>query len=101
MLVGRSSKSGGKTTLLKGGYVVEPVGRGEIEIGIHQISEMLPVKGVRVVGPLPAELQRYTTYVAVPVPGSGKTAAVEAFIRYLTGQAARARLAAVGYTALE
>jgi len=90
-----------KTTLLKGGYVVEPVGRGEIELGIHQISEMLPVKGVRVVGPLPAELQKYTTYVAAPVPGSSQGAAVEAFIRYLTGEAARARLAAAGYTAPE
>ena len=90
-----------KTTLLKGGYVVEPVGRGEIELGIHQISEMLPVKGVRVVGPLPAELQKYTTYVAVPVAGSSQTAAVEAFIRHLTGQAARARLAAAGYMAPE
>ena len=90
-----------KTTLLKGGYVVEPVGRGEIELGIHQISEMLPVKGVRVVGPLPAELQKYTTYVAVPVSGSGQSAAVEAFIRHLTGQAARARLAAAGYSVPE
>jgi molybdate transport system substrate-binding protein len=92
-----------KTTLLKGGYVVEPVGRGEIELGIHQISEMLPVKGVRVVGPLPAELQKYTTYVAVPIEvsgaESGRAATVEAFIRHLTGQEARSRLAAAGYSA--
>jgi molybdate transport system substrate-binding protein len=90
-----------KTTLGKGGYVVEPVGRGEIELGIHQISEMLPVKGVRVVGPLPAELQKYTTYVAVPVPGSGQGALVEAFIRHLTAQSARAGLASAGYSAPE
>lgn len=90
-----------KATLGKGGYVVEPVGRGEIELGIHQISEMLPVKGVRVVGPLPAELQKYTTYVAVPVAGSAQSAAVEAFILHLTGQAARARLAATAYSAPE
>jgi len=90
-----------KTTLLKGGYVVEPVGRGEIELGIHQISEMLPVKGVRVVGPLPAELQKYTTYVAAPAPASAQGAAVEAFIRHLTAPAARARLADAGYSAPE
>jgi molybdate transport system substrate-binding protein len=90
-----------KTTLGKGGYVVEPVGRGEIELGIHQISEMLPVKGVRVVGPLPAELQKYTTYIAVPVPGSGQGALVEAFIRHLTAQSARAGLALAGYSAPE
>ena len=90
-----------KTTRLKGGYVVEPVGRGEIELGIHQISEMLPVKGVRVVGPLPPELQKYTVYVAVSVPGSAQGAAVEAFIRHLTAPAARAGLARAGYTAPE
>jgi molybdate transport system substrate-binding protein len=90
-----------KTTLLKGGYVVEPVGRGEIELGIHQISEMLPVKGVRVVGPLPAELQKYTTYVAVPIATSSQTAVVDAFVRHLTGPAARAQLPALGYTSGE
>ena len=90
-----------KTTLGKGGYVVEPVGRGEIELGIHQISEMLPVKGVRVVGPLPEELQKYTTYVAVSIPGSGQSAVVEAFIRHLTGPAARSRFAAAGYSSPE
>lgn len=90
-----------KATLGKGGYVVEPVGRGEIELGIHQISEMLPVKGVRVVGPLPAELQKYTTYIAVPVQGSGQLSAVEALIRHLTAPAARSRLAAAGYSSPE
>lgn len=88
-----------KTTLLKGGYVVEPVGRGEIELGIHQISEIMPVKGIRLVGPLPEELQKYTVYVAVPVPGSAHGAAVDAFIGHLTGPAASARLMAAGYTA--
>ena len=37
----------GKTTLVDAGYAVAPVGRGEVELGIHQISEILPVKGVR------------------------------------------------------
>ena len=48
------------------------MGRGEIELGIHQISEILPVKGVKLAGPLPAELQKYTVYVAVPVTQSSK-----------------------------
>src|SRR5205807_6774776 len=55
-----------KATLGQGGYITEPVGRGETAPGIHQISEILPVKGVRLVGPLPAELQKYTVYVAAP-----------------------------------
>lgn len=90
-----------RTTLLPGGYVVEPVGRGEIDIGLHQISEILPVKGVRLVGPLPGDLQKYTIYVAAPVPGTPVGAPVQAFIRHLTGTGARERLAALGFTAPE
>lgn len=88
-----------KLTLGTGGYIVAPVGRGEIELGIHQISEIIPVPGVRLVGPLPADLQKYTVYVAVPVPGTPRAAAVDAFITHLTGPNATARLAAAGYTA--
>jgi molybdate transport system substrate-binding protein len=90
-----------KASLGQGGYVTEPVGRGEIELGIHQISEILPVKGVRLAGPLPAELQKYTVYVAAPVPGSANAQAVSELIAYLSSPAARARLASAGYTAPE
>ncbi len=87
-----------KARLGQGGYIVEPVGRGEIELGIHQISEILPVKGVKLVGELPKELQKYTTYVAVPVTQSR---AVLDFIDHLTGPEARKRLAQAGYAAPE
>ena len=90
-----------KATLGQGGYVTEPVGRGEIELGIHQISEILPVKGVKLVGPLPAELQKYTVYVAAPSAKTGKKATVDAFIDHLTGAEARGRLDKAGYTAPE
>src|SRR6185295_12718607 len=90
-----------KATLGQGGYITEPVGRGEIELGIHQISEILPVKGVKLVGPLPAELQKYTVYVAAPSAKTGKKATVDAFIAHLTGPEARGRLDKAGYTAPE
>jgi molybdate transport system substrate-binding protein len=90
-----------KATLGQGGYITEPVGRGEIELGIHQISEILPVKGVKLVGPLPAELQKYTVYVAAPSAKTAKKATVDAFIAHLTGPEARGRLDKAGYTAPE
>jgi molybdate transport system substrate-binding protein len=80
---------------------VAPVGRGEVEIGIHQISEILPVKGVRLAGPLPPELQKYTVYVGVPVPGTPNLQAVSEFIRHLTSAEARGSLAAAGYAVPE
>ena len=88
-----------KTTLGQGGYITEPVGRGEIELGIHQISEILPVKGVKLAGPLPEALQKYTVYVAAPVPSTTTQAAVKELIGYLSSPAARGRLSAAGYTA--
>jgi len=87
-----------KARLGQGGYVVEPVGRGEVELGIHQISEILPVKGVKLAGPLPPELQKYTTYVATPVRESRL---VLDFIDYLGGPQARALLPQLGYTSAE
>ena len=96
--LGIADQVNAKAKLGQGGYIVEPVGRGEIELGIHQISEILPVKGVKLVGPLPSELQKYTTYVAAPVKPSRLTAD---FIEHLTGREARARLAAAGYSAPE
>jgi molybdate transport system substrate-binding protein len=96
--LGISEQMKSKTRLGQGGYITEPVGRGEIELGIHQISEILPVKGVRLAGPLPPELQKYTVYVAAPVLDSQKRPAVDAFIAHLGAPEARARLAASGYT---
>ncbi|MGC1696544.1 MAG: substrate-binding domain-containing protein, partial [Pseudolabrys sp.] len=42
-----------KAKLKKGGYVAELIASGEAELGVHQISEIVPVKGVTLVGPLP------------------------------------------------
>src|ERR1043165_1399199 len=44
----------------------EPVGdklvRGEADIGFHQRSELIPVKGIQIVGPLPSDLQHITVF---------------------------------------
>ena len=53
-----------KAKLKKGGYVADLIVSGEAELGIHQISEIVPVKEVTLVGPLPAEIQNYTIYAA-------------------------------------
>jgi len=96
--LGIAEQVNAKAKLGQGGYIVEPVGRGEIELGIHQISEILPVKGVKLVGELPKELQKYTVYVAVPVKQSRT---VLDFIDHLTGPQARERLAQAGYSPAE
>jgi molybdate transport system substrate-binding protein len=87
-----------KALLGRGGQVAEAVGRGEIELAIHQISEILPVKGVRFAGPLPPELQKFTVYVAAQAPASRASAMAAQFIEHLASPKSRERLAQAGYT---
>jgi molybdate transport system substrate-binding protein len=77
-----------KAKLKRGGYVAELIANGEAEIGLHQISEILPVKGVKLAGPLPAEIQNYTTYAAAVGSEAKQADAARALIKLLTGPAA-------------
>jgi len=65
----------------------EPVGavvaRGEAEIGVHQLSELLPISGIDIVGPLPAELQRKIVYSAFAFPASTQHEAAHMFVTFL------------------
>ena len=96
--LGISRKIKSKAKLGTGGQVAEAVARGEVELAIHQISEILPVKGVRFAGPLPPELQKFTLYVAARVPSSRAVAMASRFIEHLASAQARGRLAQAGYT---
>jgi len=53
-----------KAKLIHGGAVATHIAKDVAELGVHQISEILPVKGIVLVGPLPDEIQNYTTYAA-------------------------------------
>ncbi len=70
----------------------EPVGavvaRGDAEIGFQQISELRPIPGIDLVGPLPPELQRVTVFSAGVLARSREPDAARALIRFLTSPAA-------------
>lgn len=38
------------------------VARGDAEVGFQQMSELLSIQGINIVGPLPAEVQKITVY---------------------------------------
>jgi molybdate transport system substrate-binding protein len=77
-----------KAKLIPGGAVAEHIARGEAEIGIHQISEILPVKGITLVGPLPADIQNYTVYAAGLGANGKESEAAKALLKTLSGPAA-------------
>jgi molybdate transport system substrate-binding protein len=85
-----------KAKLKKGGYVADLIKSGEAELGIHQISEIVPVKEVTLVGPLPAEIQNYTTYAGGLGSAAKDPEAAKALLKVFTSPAAAELLKSKG-----
>ena len=85
-----------KAKLKQGGHVADLIVSGEAELGIHQISEIVPVKGASLVGPLPKEIQNTTTYAAGLSASAKDKIAAEALIKAFAGPAAAALLKSKG-----
>jgi len=70
----------------------EPVGavvaRGEAQLGFQQISELLPVPGVDLVGPLPEEVQKVTVFAGGVAVGAKEPDAARALLQFLSSPAA-------------
>jgi molybdate transport system substrate-binding protein len=85
-----------KTTLVAGGYPAELVAKGEVEMVVHQISEIVPVKGVTLVGPLPREVQKITVYSAGIATKAAAPEAARAFVAFLGSPAVKPKFATAG-----
>jgi molybdate transport system substrate-binding protein len=72
--------------------VGEIVARGDAEIGFQQISEMLPVQGIDIVGQLPSELQKVTVFSAGIASVSKEPDAGKALIKFLASPTASAAI---------
>jgi molybdate transport system substrate-binding protein len=68
------------------------VAQGDAEIGFQQFSEMLPVPGVDIVGPLPPELQKITVFSAGIATIAKEPEAGKALIKFLASPAASAAI---------
>ena len=85
-----------KAKLKMGGYVADLVVSGEAEIGLHQISEIVPVKGAVLVGPLPKDIQNITTYAAGLSTTTKNQDAAQALIKVFSGPEAAKLLKSKG-----
>ena len=71
-------------TVKPGEPVGEAVARGDAEIGFHQLSELIPVKGILILGPLPADIQHITVFSGGVHSGTKESDATTALVKFLT-----------------
>jgi len=85
-----------KVTRPESDIVSELVGKGQIELGLVVMTQILTTPGVDLVGPLPPELQSYVVFTAGVSATSKVPAAGEQLMRFLTGPIAIPVIAAQG-----
>ena len=78
------------------GRVAELVARGEGEMAIQQVPELLPVAGAEYVGPFPPDLQLYSEFAAGVAAASKHRDVAAAFVKMLTAPEAAALFKAAG-----
>jgi molybdate transport system substrate-binding protein len=66
--------------------VAAVVARGEAELGLQQVSELLPVPGITLVGKIPAEVQKVTVFSAGITANAKNGQGADALIRFLTSE---------------
>jgi molybdate transport system substrate-binding protein len=76
------------TQVSSGVPVGEVVAKGEAEIGFQQVSELLPIKGIDLLGPLPADIQEITVFSAGLPAAAPAPDAAQALVKFLTSPAA-------------
>jgi molybdate transport system substrate-binding protein len=74
-----------KAVLVAGGLAADRVVDGEADVALQQISEIVPVAGVTLAGPLPESIQNYTTYAGGTAAATGRAAAARSFLAALAG----------------
>lgn len=86
-----------KTTLVPSAQSPDLVAKGEVELGIAQASEIVPVAGVQLVGPLPGELGSLTLFTGGVGAESTSADAAKSLIQFLSGPEAAASFKAKGF----
>lgn len=88
-----------KAVLVPGGLVAERLLDSRADVALHQISELLAVPGAQYAGPLPVDIQSYTTYVGVVGANAREPDAARQLLKSLADAKALATLRAKGMDA--
>lgn len=74
------------------GMVGTVVARGDAEIGFQQLSELLPIAGIDIVGPIPPEVQKITMFSGGVAVNSKEPEIARQFLRFLASPEAAATI---------
>lgn len=85
-----------KTKRIVSERVGTAVARGHAEIGLQQISELLPLPGLDFLGPIPAEVQLVTLFSAGIATNSKSPEEAQQLINYLSSAAVAPTIAKTG-----
>ena len=86
--LGIAEAVGAKATRPDSDIVSELVARGEVELGLVVITQIMTTPGVELVGPLPPELQSYVVFTAGISNKSKSSDAAKQLVRFLLGPVA-------------
>jgi molybdate transport system substrate-binding protein len=88
--LGIADEMKGKIVIPDAGTPVgELVAKGDAELGIQQISELLPVAGVEIVGPLPPPLQKITTFSGGVLTAAKEPSLATALLKFVAAESPR------------
>jgi molybdate transport system substrate-binding protein len=93
---GQAEAVNAKATIIPQGFTAEKLVSGEADIAVQQISELMVVPGIEVVGPFPDPVQEVTTFAAAILRGATDRAGAARFLAGLTTPEAAAAYRASG-----
>lgn len=81
--------------------VGEAVARGEAELGFQQLSELMHMEGINVIGLIPDQVQKMTMYSATITTGGVQQEEAAALLKYLSSKVARTAIKLSGLTPVQ
>ena len=91
-ILGIEDQISGKARKITGELVGEAIERGDVELGLQQVSELLAISGVDFVGPLPEDVQLASPISAAVASNAREPNAAKAFVDFLSSEKAAATL---------
>ncbi len=82
--LGIEAEVNAKAVIVPSGFTAERVAKGEVELAVQQISELLVVPGIEVVGPLPPDIQTVAMFSAGLLTTAKQPQAAATLLRFLT-----------------